>query len=635
MKRKISTVPSRVYRYRLYAPQGDMAERVAESFDGSRLHYNKLITIENRRRALYRQARSRLFPKLASLEARYAEVNARIQGIREAVQAAKVKSRSRVVDPAMRAEIAVLKASKKPLLDELRRVRAICAKSPELLAEAKQIDGAANAEIKALRPETYWGTYLLVEAAAKQAAKQSKGDPKYDLTPPYRCKSRIGVHFCPGISPTGLKSSRLMRFEPAKFRLNNHDEEIATGKAARTTLQFRIGSNDDRSPVWATLPMVQHRPIPTDARIKDAFITRRRFTVRIPWEYHLCVVLESPSFQSPRALPEQQGSSAVNFGWRSTRNGIRVAMIHRQNKETEEILLPPYYLALETKRRELASILDAKFNEAKARLSGWIAEHDCPEEFREVFARLGNRKSQHWFAEWMDYWQEHRFPGDDEIFAALAAREDPNARRGAKPWAREDIAKASWMVRYRHLRTWHDSLRRKFDNWRDYFYRCVAKKLVTETASLVIEAFDMRKVARRPVAEEPEDQGDERARSNRQLASASDLRLKILQAAVKYHCLIEIVKPENNTRRCYECGELYAWDPKIAIMHTCPGCGARWDQDVNNTNRQQARVASGEVVPFVTPAQIYENTDGSPTIVPARLSTFAAARKSLSKIAEP
>jgi len=629
MKRKTSTVPSCVYRYRLYEPRGETAPRAAEGFAGSRVHYNKLITIENQRRALYRQARSRLFPSLQLLEARYAEVNTNIKALRDAVQAGKVATRSRDVDPGKRAEIAALKASKKPLLEALRAARKICAESPEMLAAAKKIDDASKEQVKALRPETYWGTYLLVEAAAKQASMSSTGDPEYDLVPPYRCKSRIGVHFCPGIPTADLKNSTLMRIEPVKFHLDRHDNLIATGKAARTTLQFRIGSNEDRTPIWAILPMVMHRPIPEDAKIKDAYITRKRFSVRVPWEYHLCVVLESPSFQRTAPFPEQQGMAMVNFGWRSTPRGIRVAMIKRTDREPEEVLLPTHYLYLETKRRELASILAENFNRAKTQLTGWIAEHDCPEEFKQIFSHLANRRSQHWFAEWMDYWQEHRFPGDDEIFVALAAREDPNARRGKLAWRPEDIARASWMVRYRHLATWHDSLRRKFENWRSNFYRCVAKELATTTTKVVIEVFDMRKVARQPQAESPEDQGDERARSNRQLAAPSELRLKILQAAAKYHCQVEVVSPENNTRRCHECGELHPWDPKASIMHTCPGCGATWDQDVNNTMEQQAKVARGEVLTFVRPAQKGENTDGSTKIEQADSLTLEAARKAM------
>jgi len=635
MKRKTSSTPSCVYKYRMYSPQGDTADRTADSFVGARVHYNKLITIEKGRREKYRAVRSRLFPELAALEAKRRALEEQIKAAREEVQSDKVTSRSRDVDQEKRATIAGLVLQKKAMLVELRAARAACADSPELAAAAKVIDDAAKQAIKDLRPETYWGTYLLVEAAA-QAAKGAAADPEYNLDPPHLLKSRIGVHFCGGEDPAEVVGggSRLLRIAPARFRLTRHDDEIATGKAARTTAQIRIGS-EGREPVWATLPMVMHRPIPSDARIKDAYVTRERYTVRTPWQYHLCVCLESPSFQ--RTLPgiKQEGTTTINFGWRSTKRGIRVAMLNREGQTPEEVLLPPSYIALERKRRDLTSILATNFNGAKSALSEWMHNHDCPEAFREAFASLAQWRSQHRFAELMDYWQEHRIDGDAEIFAALAAREDPRARAGRKarePWRAGDIARASWMVRYRHLQTWLDSVRRKLDNWKDNFYRCIAKKLATTSAKLCVEVFDMRQVAKRPEAEEPENQGDERARSNRQLAGVSDLRLKIMQAAAKYHCEAVAVPAPNNTRRCDVCGELHLWDPKLSIDHVCanPTCGAEWDQDVNNTDRQHSRIASGEVVPMVTPAERSENGQ----VVGAKTSTYGGAREALAKTAK-
>ena len=634
MGRKTSKLPTRVYKYRLYAPQGATAERTTEGFCNARVHYNKLITIERRRRALYRAERTRLFPELAALEARQAEFEARIKALRDEVQGDKVKSKSRAVDPAKKAAIAELCATKKVLLPELRAMRATCAASPGLQTTTKRIDAQAQQEIKALRKGTYWGTYLLVEAAARAACGAMK-DPDYETTPPHRLQSRIGVHFCGGVAPSEIVGgqSNLMRIAPVHFRLDRHDKEIATGKAARTTLQIRIGSQGRCTPVWATLPMIMHRPLPDDARIKDAYITRARFTVRIPWQYHLCVVLEAASFEHMLPGPQQEGTTAINFGWRSTKRGLRVAMLNHEGGTPEEVLLPPSYIGLEHRRRTLASTLASQFNMAKKCLVGWLQDHTCPDGFRETFAALTKWDSRHRFAAWMDYWQEHRFEGDDEIFTALAAREDPAARRGAAPWTREAIAQASWMVHYRHLQTWLDSVQRKLGNWRDYYYRCLAKRLATTSACLCVEAFDMRKVAKGPIPEEPEDQGDEHARSNRQLASVSDLRLKILQAAAKYHCRVVAVPAENNTRRCNVCGEVHPWSPKKEIVHVCanPRFGAVWDQDVNNTDRQHVRIASGEVVSLVTPAEKREIADGSSTVEGSQACSLGTARKELAK----
>lgn len=68
MKRKKSTVPTRVYQYELLAPTKE-AEATERAFVGARIHYNKLVTIERIRRQKFRDLRSAMFPELASLEA--------------------------------------------------------------------------------------------------------------------------------------------------------------------------------------------------------------------------------------------------------------------------------------------------------------------------------------------------------------------------------------------------------------------------------------------------------------------------------------------------------------------------------------------------------------------------------------
>jgi hypothetical protein len=651
MRRKTSGLPSCVYKYRLYAPieGADAAERV---FQQTRIHYNKLITIEHRRREAYRQARARLFPELGALEAQQHELEARIKALRDEVQAEKSRTRSRAVDPTKKAAIAALIVEKKALIKPLREARAPAKRSIELYMESDTIDARAAQERKDLRGELYWGTYLLVENAVKQATGAS-ADPDYKLEPPHRLKSRLGVQIQGGATPTEIVGGdgSFLRINPVHFRLNRHNEEIATGKAARTTLQFKIGPGSTEKdagvePIWVTLPMVQHRPLPADARIKEAFITRQHFTVRIPWQYHLCVVLESPTLQQTLPGVKQEGNTTINFGWRSTERGIRVAMINRDGQVPEEVLLPPYYLGLERLRRRLTGHIADHFNAAKALLGAWMRDHTYPDGFREAFKGLANWRSQHRFAEWMDYWQEHRFAGDEEIFARLAAREDPAARERARlaaqerrrvtgerqasaPWTEKDVAAASWMVRYRHLQTWLDSVQRKLGNWRDHYYWCLAKRLATTSTALHVENFDIRKVAKRPAPEEPEDQQAEKARSNRQLAAVSDLRNKIKQAGAKYHCPVFDVEATNNTRRCDVCGELHPWEPKKKIMHICanPNCGAEWDQDVNNTDRQHTRIASGEMMPLVIPAMKAENGD----VVEAKVVSSTTARKALRK----
>ena len=73
MKRKTRNVPSIIYKYRLKPPTTN-ADLVDETFREARRYYNTLVTIENRRRYLYRRARRAVVPEYAAAEAKVAQL---------------------------------------------------------------------------------------------------------------------------------------------------------------------------------------------------------------------------------------------------------------------------------------------------------------------------------------------------------------------------------------------------------------------------------------------------------------------------------------------------------------------------------------------------------------------------------
>src|SRR5690606_14013043 len=69
---------------------------------------------------------------------------------------------------------------------------------------------------------------------------------------------------------------------------------------ARTTLRIRIGS-EGRDPVWASFPMIMHRPLPPDGIVKQAAVKLARIGTRERWELH--VTVQAPSFVAePRPI---------------------------------------------------------------------------------------------------------------------------------------------------------------------------------------------------------------------------------------------------------------------------------------------------------------------------------------------
>lgn len=589
MKRAKSDVPVRVYKYMLLPPT-ENAELVLASFKQGRAHYNRLITIELVARRRYREARTRLFPEYADLEAKAAECDAQVEAARAEIKAAKGRTKSRKVDPEAAKNVKRLAAELKVLRARLKDMRKELAKSPELQAASEAAHAEADTAIKALRKEMYWGTYNLLEKSAKQASKDSVRDPEYNTKPDHILNGRLGVQFIGGLSVEQLANDTQMQISPMPtFRVRPSGVVFARGKAARTTLKFRIGSEGKRNtPVFATFPMIMHRPLPEGCRIQEAYLVRRPGSARVPWRYHLCIVMRSSTFERTRSTPAQVGTSSINFGWRLIDGEIRVATINRVGSQPFDIRLPSRILSGTLQCNGLRSLLATKFNAAKKALSEWIASGEvaCPDGFKEAFGHVAIWKSQHRLADLVWYWNSHRFAGDEAIFTIMN----------------------EWKDRYRHLADWEYHLRRRLLDWRQNFYREWAKKLACTNSMLIVDDFEISKVVKKKEAEEVDD-SSQMARTIHQLAAPGEFRLAIAQGCAKYHCRMEAAIAVNNTRRCHVCGELYQWEPKVELVHTCPGVSSlgpvcsTWDQDVNNTaNLLKIHRTTAELVPLVTPA---------------------------------
>lgn len=604
MKRKNSSVQSCVYKYALLPPTS-RAEEVEQSFEGARRHYNALVQVEHLRRYRYRSARRRLFPEYELLEAKVLEKRAELAKIRKSIRAAKSAGRTRAVASQMAATARTAREALLASVKQLKNMRIEISGGPGMKAVVEEARAEANASVKLLRPTLYWGTYLLNEAAM-QSASRSLTDPAYRDDPPHRLTNRIGVHFCGGASVDDLASSTLMQISPMPiFRVRPSGKIYARGRAARTTLRFRVGSDGPKKdPVFADFPMVMDRPLPDGCRIKDAYVKRSPLSVRQPWRYELCVVIDHPTYSRSVLRPGGAGRMALNFGWREMFDGdLRVCVAQTEAGDVREIMIPRAVVNGFAKCDELRGIMDGDFDVAKLRLSTWLREREdgVPEAFREAFSGVAFWRSKHELAELVGYWRGRRVDGDDEIFAAMD----------------------EWLDRYRHLGDWERHQSRHLLDWRRNFFRVEAARLVRENTCVVMDATDIAKLARSPDPEVEREHGD-KARRNRMIAAPGELRAAIVQAAKKYGCSVDAVSHKDNTRRCNQCGEVCTWDQAAELDHTC-SCGATWDQDLNNTDNVLERHASGEAVSMVRPA----NVAGGRSSDEEKSATFGAARAHL------
>jgi phage FluMu protein Com len=640
MRRKTSTVPTKVFKYGLLSPTSN-GRLVDEAVYLGHRFYNRLIEIERDRRAEYRAERTLCFPALAAVEKVVADREVLLEKARVAITSVKIAGHTRTVDVEGASEVKRLQAELKELREKLRLERAACISPAEkvvleklralkkdssalaletkkkLAAELKlakgqtsfgrfciRLDDAANEKVKETRNScgVAWGTYNLIATSVQQASSSASTDPEFRH---YTGEGRIGVQIQGGMSVADLAASTQLQIAMPELH-----EGLTRGqwrRASRTVVKMRVGSDAGRGPIWAEFPAVIHRPLPDDARIMSAVITRRRLGVFRRWCYELCITCESSKFDRALPGPSQEGTAAINFGWRQFPDGLRVATVNSEVSGIEEIRLPNKIVDRFKKCDDLRSIIDQHFNTARSVLTGWLALHrdDCPEWLTTSLEYLHAWKQPERLDRVVGNWAGLRFAADADVYPMLA----------------------EWRTKWRHLQEWQMRNRRRGLNMREDFYRTTAARIAQHSARLTIEAFDIRDVAILPKPEE-EKTGGSAARHNRFLAAIGQLRDRLLQAAQKYHCAVDIVEPTNNTRRCNVCGKLLVWDPAKKVERDCPDCST-WDQDVNATDNVATRVASGEVVEMVVPAAIKD--DGE--IEPATRRTYETAREELANLA--
>jgi hypothetical protein len=603
MRRKTSTVPTKVYKFGLQSPTVN-SRLVDEAIYLGHKFYNRLIEIERARREEYRAERTRRFPEIAAAEAEVEALTKSIDDARHAITANKIASQTRAVDSSAAENIKRLRDERKIAHARLVDMRSACKADAAFSEWVASANTASHEAVKAARNSCglAWGTYNLICASVQQACSSSTMDPEFKR---YDGEGRIGVQIQGGMSGADLATDTQLQI--AMPELHDGLTRGEWRRASRTTAKMRIGSDEKHRPIWAEFPAVIHRPLPDDARIMGAVITRRRLGVFRRWSYELCISCESNKFD--RALPglNQDGASAINFGWRKFPDGLRVATIQNDATGIEEIRLPNRILERFTKCEDLRSIIDDQFNSARSSLMAWLENHKavCPEwltksQCNPNYIDVGTKQPER-LERVVANWSGLRFDGDADIYLMLC----------------------EWRTKYRHLQEWMMRNRRQGLNMRKNLYRITAKRIALHSASMTIEAFDIRQVAIRPKAEE-ETTGGQSARHSRFLAAISELRNCMLMAGHKYHCNVNLVKATNNTRRCNVCGKLLDWDPSKKVVRDCPECSV-WDQDVNATDNIADRVASGDVVTMVSAAELSENGG----ITPAKMLTFAAARKGL------
>ncbi len=307
--------------------------------------------------------------------------------------------------------------------------------------------------------------------------------------------------------------------------------------------KIRIGS-DGRDPIWASLHVLMHRPLP-DGQIKGAWA--QRFMVAGRWKWELVVSIDIGE-RIAVAHPAADGTCAIDLGWRRRSDGMRVAYWTASDGSQGEVVIPIHVERRKAKSDDLHSIRDNRRNELAAALRTWVEDHRGT-WLDDALVHVGQWTRIGHFVKLERLWREQRVADDSAPYERLVA----------------------FLLRDRHLHAWQANnllkMKRQIRGEFDAFAHAVCAKygvVAIEKLSLV----RLRELDDNPI----------NARSIQRLAPG-ELLLAIKQASSKYGCVVHEIDPAYTTLTCTACGLIREVQDQARLVLTCDGCGHADDQD--------------------------------------------------------
>jgi hypothetical protein len=560
-----------VYKYALATPD-EGRDLVEEQMRAAHRYRNTLTEIERGRRAAVRQVEAEAGDMPAVMESLHKAESDLALALQD-IKKHRARTRKRDEPATMKAAAKAARDAKRDASKAFRDLRSRIAEDPTVIAAKDAINERAAELRRSAREHSgaYWGTYLLVEDAASTAFKDtpmyaSDGHPTDPAFVRWTGEGEVGVQLQGGLGAdeaTACTDTQLQITQPDEraWERRGRTHRECEQMARQAQLRMRVQSDAKGKPVWATWRMDMHRPLPEGAIIKLATVHRVRVGPHSKW--YVTLTLDVPA----RVRVSQScGTVAVDVGWRVVGDELRVAGWQDTAGARGELRLNARDIAMLRAPEAMRSERDKRFDAARASLLGWLRSHQehVPEWLTQATTTLHAWRSEARLVALCSRWSENRFQGDDQPYYALA----------------------SWKARARHEWAFESRAREQALRRRREKYRVWAAQLTSKYDTILIEKFDKREVAVIPAPDVQVEQNaeqaarDEAARSNRVVASTSELCSCLVTAARSRGCTVIAVPCEDTTRTCPVCGLVESRDAAAAIELTCE-CGAAWDQDVD------------------------------------------------------
>jgi hypothetical protein len=519
-----------VNQYGLLRPRANAA-LVREQMWLAHKYENNLIKIEKERRFLLRELEATPVEKVKVARATYEAAVATREAINKRISATRSKSRSRSETGEDREELTKARVVVKEARVALALARLESRTDPFLVAGRAAIEAAIHPRVLAAYAESlcYSPTKDLIRSAMDQVRKMPLWDGTEPNDPHFRRwegEGSVGVQLTGESCQTDEGRARWLQLVPLnELGKKANPSSRRSCERRRMTLRMRVGS-DGRDPVWAEWPMLMHRPLPPGAVLRRATVHCRRIGPTERW----CVDLTIATPDEWRREECGAGAVSIDIGWRTMDGRLRVGVWLGEDGSGGEIAISSDLLESFREVDGLQSVRDKTLDRMRRWLWRWRQKRldTLPEWFVTETTYLWEWESQERLARLVKRW-ERDCP---ELYPRVLAVVE------------------RWRYHDHHLWEWQEHARINTLATRNKQYREIGAMLARRYSVLVLEDFDLRKIARRPKTEsKPE---NEHAKKMRHRAATSKLRQACQQAFVSRGGAWVMVEAAHTTDTCWE-----------------------------------------------------------------------------------
>lgn len=423
--------------------------------------------------------------------------------------------------------------------------------------ELRALEASRRDEVKVARQESglWWGNYNALIRAFERARSAAIRGGQTMHRRAGDGDGRITNTIQGGADSEALFDGSLSQImvRPVSGRAWSSESRGERRRLQRTSLSATVFVRDGerRTVTW---PMIMHRPIPADCRLKEIIITRRRDGNRWRWAASFMCTREAD-----RAPPVPTGLKriAIDVGWRRVPDGLRVATLVTAGQPPSYIVLPGTMLESFALIDELQSRLQTStqrgFDMIQAVDLGSVAQpfQDLLRDFQSI--------------------PEKRSADLAKFRESAFFLTQPKERIGVDLWA--------WRKDHKRLADWLRNHRRKVIAHRNHFYQNRIIEALDQASEVIVNDVKVGEIAARrtPGTESPF--VPNRVGHYRRIAAPSELVRTLKLQAEKRKISFRKLEAESPVR-CPTCGSLSRKTRADALPQICASCERNFDQDV-------------------------------------------------------